>query len=299
MSQTLSVLIPVFNCRCRDLVKSLHRQLCDLHINWEIIVADDGSDDVEIKEENRTIRSLSGVQLIEREVNSGRSKIRNFLASEAKYDRILFIDGDMSLRNGNFIESYLASDSPIVYGGYDIIHDDESLNQNLRYRYERKAEGNHSADIRRKTPYQDFHTSNFMVAKKIMTRFPFDERFRHYGYEDVLWGKTLRDNGIAIEHINNPVTFSDFESNQHFLRKTEEALRTLFEFRNDLQGFSPLLDYDRRISQMHLTPLLHLMYKVFHKSLLHNLKGNNPSVFKFNIYKLLYFEELRYSSFLS
>lgn len=299
MQENLSVLLPVYNCSCRDLVTALHEQLCKVNVNWEIIVADDGSDNVEIKEENRTIRSLSGVQLIEREVNSGRSKIRNFLASEAKYDRILFIDGDMSLRKGKFIESYLASDSPIVYGGYDIIHDDESLNQNLRYRYERKAEGNHSADIRRKTPYQDFHTSNFMVAKEIMTRFPFDERFRHYGYEDVLWGKTLRDNGIAIEHIDNPVTFCDFESNPHFLHKTEEALRTLFEFRNDLQGFSPLLDYDRRISQMHLTPLLHLMYKVFHKSLLHNLKGNNPSVFKFNIYKLLYFEELRYSSFVS
>ena len=58
-------------------------------------------------------------------------------------------------------------------------------------------------------------------------------------------------------------------------------------------GFSPLLDYDRKIRQLHLAPLFHLMYKLLHKSLLHNLEGNNPSVFKFNIYKLLYFEELR------
>ena len=126
-----------------------------------------------------------------------------------------------------------------------------------------------------------------------MARFPFDERFRHYGYEDVLWGKTLCDNSIAIKHINNPVTATDFETNEHFVRKTEEGLRTLHQFSDELQGFSPLLDYDRKIRQLHLAPLFHLMYKLLHKSLLHNLEGNNPSVFKFNIYKLLYFEELR------
>lgn len=293
MTDSLSVLIPVFNCSCRDLVVALHEQLCKEDIKWEIIVADDGSDDEQTKAENRAIRSLENVHLIEREVNSGRAKIRNFLAGEALYDRLLFLDGDNSLRNEHFISNYLAHEAPIVYGGYDIIHDDRTLLSNLRYRYELKAEGNHSAAIRQQKPYQDFHTSNFMVAKEVMTRFPFDERFRHYGYEDVLWGKTLQGNGIAIKHIDNPVTFTDFETNEHFVHKTEEGLRTLHQFADDLQGYSPLLDYDRKIRLLHLTPLFRLMYKMLHKSLLHNLKGNNPSVFKFNIYKLLYFETLR------
>ena len=205
----------------------------------------------------------------------------------------MFLDGDNSLRNDKFISNYLAHETSVVYGGYDIIHDDSSLLSNLRYRYELKAEGNHSVAIRQQKPYQNFNTKNFLVNKEVMTRFPFDERFRHYGYEDVLWGKTLCNNGIAIKHINNPVTATDFETNEHFVRKTEEGLRTLHQFSDELQGFSPLLDYDRKIRQLHLAPLFHLMYKLLHKSLLHNLEGNNPSVFKFNIYKLLYFEELR------
>lgn len=289
---SLSVLIPVFNCRCNDLVVALHKQLADLPVSWEIVVADDGSDNGQVKEENRAISTLSNVRLIERETNSGRAKIRNFLARKSQYDRLLFVDGDMSLRKEGFIADYLSHDETIVYGGYDITHDDKSLLTNLRYRNELKAEGNHSAAVRQQTPYQHFHTSNFMVTREVMMRFPFDERFRHYGYEDVLWGKTLRDNGIDIKHIDNPLTFTDFETNKDFMRKTEEGLRTLRQFSSELQGFSLLLDYDRRISRLHLNPLLHLAYKLFHKSLLHNLEGNNPSIFKFNIYKLLYFEEL-------
>lgn len=289
---SLSVLIPVFNCRCNDLVVALHKQLADLPVSWEIVVADDGSDNGQVKEENRAISTLSNVRLIERETNSGRAKIRNFLARESQYDRLLFVDGDMSLRKEGFIADYLSHDETIVYGGYDITHDDKSLLTNLRYRNELKAEGNHSAAVRQQTPYQHFHTSNFMVTREVMMRFPFDERFRHYGYEDVLWGKTLRDNGIDIKHIDNPLTFTDFETNKDFMRKTEEGLRTLRQFSSELQGFSLLLDYDRRISRLHLNPLLRLAYKLFHKSLLHNLEGNNPSIFKFNIYKLLYFEEL-------
>lgn len=288
----LSVLIPVFNCRCSDLVVALHKQLSDLPVSWEIVVADDGSDDEQVKEENRAISTMKNVRLIERETNSGRAKIRNLLARESQYDRLLFVDGDMSLRKEGFISDYLRHDEAVVYGGYDITHDDKSLLTNLRYRYELKAEGNHSATVRQQNPYQDFHTSNFMVAREVMMRFPFDERFRHYGYEDVLWGKTLRDNGIAIKHIDNPLTFTDFETNEHFMRKTEEGLRTLRQFSSELQGYSSLLDYSRKISRLHLNPLLRFTYKLFHKSLLHNLEGNNPSVFKFNIYKLLYFEEL-------
>jgi glycosyltransferase involved in cell wall biosynthesis len=108
-------------------VTALREQLCKEAIQWEIIVADDGSDDEQMKAENRAICSLENVRLIEREVNSGRAKIRNFLACEAQYDRLLFLDGDNSLRNDKFISNYLAHEAPVVYGGYDIIHDDSSL----------------------------------------------------------------------------------------------------------------------------------------------------------------------------
>ncbi|RRC99869.1 glycosyltransferase family 2 protein [Prevotella sp. OH937_COT-195] len=289
MKHELSVLIPVFNCRCRDLTESLHRQLRVLPVKYEIIVADDGSTDTQVIAENRSIKTLENVRLIERNINSGRAKIRNFLAREAQHSNLLFLDGDMSIEKDDFIANYIKHDAPVVYGGYDITHNDETLKSNLRYRYERKAEGNHSAAIRSKKPYNDFHTSNFMTTKEIMTRFPFDERLRHYGYEDVLWGKTLRDNGIVIKHIDNPLTFADFETNDGFVRKTEEGLRTLRMFKDELQGYSSLLEYERIIRRLHLVPLMRRMFRLLRKTLLHNLESNNPSIFKFNIYKLLYF----------
>ena len=293
MKHELSVLIPVFNCRCRDLVESVHRQLRLSEADYEIIVADDGSTDMAAVRDNRSIAPLENVRLIERGFNSGRSRIRNFLATEARHANLLFLDGDMSVGRDDFIASYLMCDEPVVYGGYDIVRDDGRLMANLRYRYERRAEGNHFAASRSKRPYNDFHTSNFMVTKEIMTRFPFDERFRHYGYEDVLWGKTLRDNGIAIKHTDNPLTFADFEPNADFVRKTEEGLRTLHEFCAELRGYSSLLRYERAVRRLHLAPLMRGVYRLLRKPLLHNLESNNPSVFKFNIYKLLYFINLQ------
>ena len=50
-----------------------------------------------------------------------------------------------------------------------------------------------------------------------MTQYPFDERIRKYGYEDVIFGKTLCREHIAIDHIHNPVTIDEYESNVQFV----------------------------------------------------------------------------------
>lgn len=72
-----------------------------------------------------------------------------------------------------------------------------------------------------------------------MLRYPFDERFIHYGYEDVLCGKSLKDNHISILHVDNPLGYEHFIGNMSFIRKTEEeSLHTLYQFRTELQGYS-------------------------------------------------------------
>ena len=77
---------------------------------------------------------------------------------------------------------------------------------------------------RQKNPYSDFHTSNFIIKRSIMLQHPLDERFRQYGYEDVLLGKTLKNNHIKIEHIDNPLGYEHFIENWSFVIKTEESL---------------------------------------------------------------------------
>nr|MCR4854195.1 glycosyltransferase family 2 protein [Prevotella sp.] len=192
--------------------------------------------------------------------------------------------------NDHFIERYLQTEGQLVYGGYTADGTPTpSLQHNLRYRYEQAHRLNHSAEVRSQQPYHDFHTSNFLVERRLMVAHPFDERFRHYGYEDVLWGKQLKQNGISITHIDNPLSFCHYEDNDHFVGKTEEGLRTLATFRHELRGFSPLLAHYETIERLHLGFLLRFSYKMAGKTLRKSLIHNNPPLFLFNIYKLLYF----------
>jgi len=118
---------------------------------------------------------------------------------------------------------------------------------------------------------------------------PFDENFIQYGYEDVLFGKSLAMDHIAITHIDNPITLDFFESNSEFLDKTEQSLRTLYTFRNQLKGYSQLLETAEKIKKLHLQKLVYAAYLLVGQRIKKHLQGNNPSVFLFNVYKLMYY----------
>ena len=304
MNRELSVLLPVYECSCVTLVTALHEQCTLAGIDFEIIVADDGSSTPATITANRQIEQLPNVRYIIRSENVGRAAIRNFLVSQAHFERVLFCDGDMELRKAGFINNYLSADAPIVYGGYSLEESpDHPTLHNLRYRYEVTHKLNHTPAERSKHPYHDFHTSNFLARRQILVDHPFDERFQHYGYEDVLWGKTLQQNGIAILHIDNPLCFCHFEDNEHFVGKTEEGLRTLYTFRDELKGFSSLLNIHTALSSTHFPHFLrHLtrfsllyVYKIAGKSIRKRLIHNKMPLFVFNIYRLLYFVHLDHS----
>ena len=122
-----------------------------------------------------------------------------------------------------------------------------------------------------------------------MLAHPFDERFRHYGYEDVIFGKQLRAAHIAITHIDNPMGFCTFESNPDFVTKTEEGLHTLHQFRNDLKGYSRLLTFIDGIHIPLVLSIIRLFYYLFGGIIRRNICGTHPSLRLFNLYKLGYF----------
>ena len=244
MSKSLSILLPTYNCICTALVGELQRQCVAEGADFEIIVADDASPDKRFIAENRAIARLDGVRYIERERNVGRSAIRNYLVSQSSKEWILFIDGDLSLNNAQFIHNYLQAEGDVVVGG--------------------------------------------------ISTTPYNEEIKHYGFEDVLLGKHFKALNAHVNHIDNPVLFDDFEMNAVFLHKTEEALRTLSIFQTELKGYSNLLEMAEKLHRMHTDRVVAWLYKLLHKPLKLNLKGNNPNVFLFNIYKLVYF--LHYNS---
>lgn len=286
----ISVLIPTYNQPCLELVSQLQAQLEQAAVPYEIIVADDGSTDERTVEANLGIATLVHCQYIIRKENAGRAVIRNFLAQEAQYDLLLFIDSDMSLVDDQYIRRYLAADcDTVVDGGVRIVGDEDEWRGNLRYLYEKAEEPHHTAPERQRTPYQHLHTANLLIRRELMLKYPFDERFRHYGYEDVLLGKTLRRHRVAIKHIDNPLGFSTFETNADFVAKTEEGLRTLYEFREDLRGYSRLLTL---VSGIHI-PLVKSMIRWMHRlagpAVRRNLCSTHPRLFLFKLYKLGYY----------
>ena len=288
MKRELSILIPIYNSDCREQVTELSKQAEAIEgLAYEIILADDGSSNAQCLMLNTQLSSLKNVHYIRREQNVGRAAIRNFLTQQAQYKWLLFMDGDMSIPSDDFLRKWLEADiEQVGYGGYIVGSGEKS---NLRYIYEKQCEPMHRAEERRKRPFLHFHTCNFLISKELMLQYPFDERFRHYGYEDVLFGKRLRQAGINIVHPDNPAGFFDYEDNAHFVSKTEEGLRTLHLFRNDLRGYSQMITFTDGIHIGAVRWFFILWHKLFGNLERRNLCSNKPSLLLFKLYKLGFF----------
>lgn len=289
----VSILIPTYNDACGQLVIDLQRQAEALAIGYEIIVGDDGSTDAGVVALNRRIDTQPHCRYVERPRNEGRAAIRNFLAREACYPWLLFIDSDMTVVASDFVFKYVSgTEADVVYGGIIVGGDQEKLRGNLRFLYEKASEPEHTLERRREQPYHDFHTANFLIRRELMLRHPFDERFRHYGYEDVLFGKQLRTAHISITHIDNPVGFCTFESNADFVSKTEEGMRTLHTFRSELRGYSRLITLVEGIHLPVVLSVIRLAYRMLGPAVRRQLCGRRPCLRLFNLYKLAYFVTL-------
>lgn len=290
MMKQLSILIPTYNDPCLDLVTTLQQQAQEAGISYEIIVADDGSTQQEVLEANRAINHLPHCRVEERAVNSGRAMIRNFLAQQAQYDWLLFIDSDMVVCRNDYLVRYAqtAEREAVVDGGIVI---GNVIKGNLRALYEKSAEHQHTAEKRRLTPYQHIHTANLLIRRDVFRAHPFDERFRHYGYEDVLLGKRLQESQVAICHIDNPLSFEIFEENAHFISKTEEGLRTLYQFRSELEGYNGLLTLARRLQPVAgVVRLFHRINKRWERRI---LASSHPNLIVFQLYRIGYLMSLR------
>ena len=287
----ISILIPTYNHVCVELVDALQQQASQLPVSYEIIVADDGSSVASTIEANRTINDYSNCRYVERSKNTGRAAIRNFLAEEATKPWLLFIDSDMVVRHPDFLRNYVDTPDEVAVwdGGICVGGDANQLKDNLRYQYERANEHLHTTERRQQEPYRDFHTANFMAPNELMKKYPFDLRFRHYGYEDVLFGMQLEKQHIPIYHINNPLSFEIFEDNDQFLSKTEEGLRTLYTFKNELKTGSHLLQQVEKIEW--LMPLVRLYHQATNK-LERRILLRHPSLFLFSLYRLGYYATL-------
>lgn len=287
----LSILIPIYNFNVVDFAKDLSNQASLCNIDFEILCFDDGSSN-EFKSKNNELVTIQGVVYTELPQNVGRSKIRNLLAENAKYEYLLFLDCDSKTNTNEFIKNYIsqAKANKVVYGGRNYSEEKpENKEVYFRWWYGVNRETISRAE-RAKQPYDSFMTNNFLIPKTIFCSIKFDETIDGYGHEDTLFGIELKKRNIPILHIENPLCHIGLETLQEFLTKTKKGLQNLHQLIKEekVDKSIKLYRYYDLVNKFGFSNNILSYYLKNKVKIVTKLKEEEPNLRWFDIYKLGY-----------
>lgn len=290
----ISVLIPVFNRNVNELVYVLSKQLKLLNNSAEIIVMDDGSE-AYYKNLNCKLAGIEFVQYVESDTNHGRIYCRQKLAAIARYQWLLYLDCDSKIVSDQFLKSYcnkLNNSKQVIVGGRIYTSQKPTdCHFMLHWKYGTYREvmrfGNQARSNR-------FMTNNFFINKNIFERFDFTGGWSGYGYEDTWMGIQLEAMNVPVIFINNPVLHDGIETSSVFIAKSEEALENLKRL-SELIAPGILIRHVRlyyyfyRLQSWRILWVLQLVYSIMKRYINNNLQSCEPSLLKFDLYRLHYF----------
>ncbi|MFV5702760.1 glycosyltransferase family 2 protein [Flavobacterium sp. XS2P12] len=287
----LSILVPLYNYNVYPLVSELHKQCTDCGVHFEILCQDDASKS-SLNVFNENVNTLSNCSFITLNQNIAHRENRNSLAEQAKYNYLLFIDGDSIIIHNDYIKKYITNlnDFDIVYGGR--LHPEKcpSDNQKLRWKYGRFIEDK-SVTNREIKSYQSLLFNNTLIKKHCFNRVKFDRKIKKYGHDDTQLSYQLSVSQAKVNHIDNPVEHGDIDTNLDYLEKIKESLENLIllyeEEKIDI-GFVKLIQLYHFLKRTKSTFIISKIYVFFEKSLLKNLTGKNPNLWIFNLFRIGY-----------
>ena len=258
----LSILIPTHNRDCSQLVQEL---LSELPEEAEIIIGNDKSTDKDTIAACQLMAGWKHCRVYEPQENLGRSRIRNRLMQLSTGKWLLFMDADTKPTSPLFIRNYLeaAEQHPadIYFGG--MINTKECPNGcELRWTYESRHSARHTVEYRQTHPYSSMTTQNCMISRQALSQSPFTEEITGYGYEDTILFDSLMRKGKRAWHIDNPLIHLDIDTNEHFLAKTREALRTLHSLPIEIRPDIPIVRMYNSLQRRHLYRLLALVHLI-------------------------------------
>ena len=288
----LSVLIPTRDMSCHSLVLALYEQLKASCLEcWEIVVCDDGSENIEAKESFDQVNDLSGVRVEIMEKSRNRGAMRNRLPGLARYGWILEVNSNVMPASDDFIQRYIEEAEKsydVVCGG--IISSD--IKGNLRSMDENDFAKRHNSESRNMNPFRSFRNTNVLARREVYDRVCYDESIGEYGYEDLAFGVALQQAGVTVRYIDNPVKYIQEESNVAYVEKTETALRTLKGMSAEQQSQSVLHQWAEKLRVCKLSKVIRLWHRLFSGIERSNLCGRQPRLWVFRIYKLGYYMSL-------
>jgi hypothetical protein len=276
----LSILIPTYHYDITSLVEEVCKQCKACHINFEILVYDDASKSY-LNSRNASINTKEFCTFKELPYNLGRSAIRNYLAENAQFNTLLFIDAGTFPKRKNFIKTYLSNKNKLVLsGGMTPLEVPPKKPYKLRWLFTKKRE------------HKTLCSSNFMINKEVFLSNRFDESLKRYGYEDVLFFENLSRKKIHAYFFNNPVTHNADDDANSFIKKTEYAIKNLI---NLIESNKINAEHQKiyrlycTLKTFKLVAITHAIFKIIRPYLLKNFNSSHPSIFLFDVYRIGYF----------
>ena len=287
----LSILVPIYNYNVFPLVVALHKQCTDCGIDFEILCQDDASNS-SLNAFNEQVNELYNCSFVSLKENLAHRANRNSLAAQAKFDYLLFIDGDSIIIHDKFIKKYIDTleDFDVVYGGR--LHPEKcpSNNQKLRWKYGKFIEDKSAAN-RNKKHYQTLLFNNTVIKKVLFNQVKFDTISKKYGHDDTQLSYQLSLLKSKVNHIENPVEHGDIDTNLVYLNKTKASLENLIalyeEEKIDIE-FVKLIQLYHFLKRTRITYIISKIHSIFDKYLLQNLTKKNPNLFLFNWFRVGY-----------
>jgi len=286
----LSILIPTYNCNVTALVTELHDQCSSIPEDFEIIIQDDASTNLEESHLNKDLQNLSSVVYFENNSNLGRSANRNLLASRAKFDLLLFIDAGTFPKSESYVKTYLTNfDAELRVGGMTCLENPPPKPYKLRWLYTKKREGFSEENIKNQSV---ICSSNFLITKPVFQKNKFDESLKKYGCEDVVFFDSIITRGHSIDYLDNPVIHDAKDDANTFIRKTEEAIENLITLIDEEKIIAKRYGVSKLYNQckkLRLQNAIVLLFKLCRKGLIKNFNSSNPSIRLYDFYRLGYY----------
>lgn len=292
----LSILIPIYNHNAFNLVSELNKQCIESGIEYEIICQDDASNSP-LNSFNEEINKLSNCSFITLKQNVAHRQNRNLLAKKAKYDWLLFIDGDSKIMQQDFIQNYIDNTKKfkVIYGGRVHPKVCPSNQQKLRWKYGKFIEDK-TAIERLKNPHKSLLFNNTLILKSEFNKVKFDSEITLYGHDDTQFSYELSKIKSKVNHIENPILHDDIDDNKKYLKKTEESLESLVVLYNSNKispNFVSILKLNAFLKNTGLLFFVRFGFKIFKNILQKQILSKNTSLTLFNIYRIGYLCSLK------
>jgi len=276
------------------LIKRLIPQTEKLQIAFEICIADDASTASKIEKANQLLVARHNCRYTRFNENRGRTATRHFLAENALYDNLLFLDADVLPTKPDFFQIFEQNlgRAQVIFGGIaypKILPDPERA---LHYAYGKSREGR-SVAKRKKKPYLSLVSQHLLIDKSVFLKYnPAEENA--YGL-DPYFAHRLEQQQVSVLHINNPTTHFGLETSASYVLKTHQALQTLVRLEHQEKmpkSYRPLQRVAQQVIKRNLQHKILRLFKTYEHHILKNLCGSNPNLRLFDLYRLCYYLKL-------